>query len=108
MLIFFFFQAEDGIRDADVTGVQTCALPIYRRAVDRQLVVLAGGQPVTVEVEALQLAGDVPLLVERVVGHQPSRDRARPPGRRRAGMVARARCIQPYITVETRGRKERA
>src|SRR5690554_6975799 len=28
MLLFFFFQAEDGIRDADVTGVQTCALPI--------------------------------------------------------------------------------
>src|SRR5690554_7153208 len=28
MLCFFFFQAEDGIRDADVTGVQTCALPI--------------------------------------------------------------------------------
>src|SRR5207245_6884951 len=27
-LIFFFFQAEDGIRDATVTGVQTCALPI--------------------------------------------------------------------------------
>ena len=29
MLIFFFFQAEDGIRDYGVTGVQTCALPIY-------------------------------------------------------------------------------
>src|SRR5437667_5731818 len=28
----FFFQAEDGIRDRDVTGVQTCALPICRRA----------------------------------------------------------------------------
>src|SRR3989442_14664338 len=27
-MCFFFFQAEDGIRDADVTGVQTCALPI--------------------------------------------------------------------------------
>src|SRR5260221_8241940 len=26
---FFFFQAEDGIRDHCVTGVQTCALPIY-------------------------------------------------------------------------------
>src|SRR3989442_5493547 len=26
--LFFFCQAEDGIRDADVTGVQTCALPI--------------------------------------------------------------------------------
>src|SRR2546430_6892693 len=28
MLLFFFFQAEDGIRDLTVTGVQTCALPI--------------------------------------------------------------------------------
>src|SRR5262249_57158095 len=27
--LFFFFQAEDGIRDWSVTGVQTCALPIY-------------------------------------------------------------------------------
>src|SRR3989475_6054253 len=27
-LVFFFFQAEDGIRDLTVTGVQTCALPI--------------------------------------------------------------------------------
>src|SRR5256885_7906540 len=30
-LCFFFFQAEDGIRDYKVTGVQTCALPISRR-----------------------------------------------------------------------------
>ena len=31
LLVFlFFFQAEDGIRDVAVTGVQTCALPIYR------------------------------------------------------------------------------
>src|SRR2546430_10301110 len=29
ILFFFFFQAEDGIRDLTVTGVQTCALPIY-------------------------------------------------------------------------------
>src|SRR5256885_10278043 len=28
--MFFFFQAEDGIRDYKVTGVQTCALPIWR------------------------------------------------------------------------------
>src|SRR2546426_2132817 len=27
-MLFFFFQAEDGIRDYKVTGVQTCALPI--------------------------------------------------------------------------------
>src|SRR5690554_2750278 len=30
LFFFFFFQAEDGIRDADVTGVQTCALPILK------------------------------------------------------------------------------
>src|SRR6266540_4766350 len=29
MFLVFFFQAEDGIRDRDVTGVQTCALPIW-------------------------------------------------------------------------------
>ena len=28
LILFFFFQAEDGIRDDLVTGVQTCALPI--------------------------------------------------------------------------------
>src|SRR3989337_648646 len=34
----FFFQAEDGIRDATVTGVQTCALPIWlRRCASRGL-----------------------------------------------------------------------
>src|SRR5436190_7429938 len=31
MFVFFFFQAEDGIRDHCVTGVQTCALPISFR-----------------------------------------------------------------------------
>src|SRR2546430_6587847 len=31
MVYFFFFQAEDGIRDLTVTGVQTCALPISSR-----------------------------------------------------------------------------
>src|SRR5437762_4654839 len=34
-IILFFFQAEDGIRDTSVTGVQTCALPICVGAVGR-------------------------------------------------------------------------
>src|SRR6266699_6996436 len=34
--LFFFFQAEDGIRDADVTGVQTCALPIFKNRTTTQ------------------------------------------------------------------------
>src|SRR5690625_7417335 len=38
-MLFFFFQAEDGIRDGHVTGVQTCALPIFmaRKSVDEPL-----------------------------------------------------------------------
>src|SRR5206468_9179068 len=40
LFLFFFFQAEDGIRDLIVTGVQTCALPIsLRRFGEAQLVV---------------------------------------------------------------------
>src|SRR2546430_3975174 len=34
-LMVFFFQAEDGIRDLTVTGVQTCALPISQRQIAR-------------------------------------------------------------------------
>src|SRR5207253_3422487 len=34
---FFFFRAEDGIRDGHVTGVQTCALPIYEHGRRRQV-----------------------------------------------------------------------
>src|SRR3712207_8138372 len=48
MLFFFFFQAEDGIRDIGVTGVQTCALPILFY----QLVKLHFGRPTAVFVTA--------------------------------------------------------
>src|SRR3712207_7051960 len=48
---FFFFQAEDGIRDIGVTGVQTCALPIY-----------AGGDPMR-----LVVADDTMLTREGIV-----------------------------------------
>src|SRR2546430_4027236 len=34
LIFFFFFQAEDGIRDLTVTGVQTCALPIFKNPDD--------------------------------------------------------------------------
>src|SRR5260370_5275094 len=39
-VLFFFFQAEDGIRDSSVTGVQTCALPIYSLFMRRGRVLL--------------------------------------------------------------------
>src|SRR5437762_795113 len=37
VLFFFFFQAEDGIRDTSVTGVQTCALPVRARGLRTRL-----------------------------------------------------------------------
>src|SRR2546429_5624269 len=47
-IFFFFFQAEDGIRDVAVTGVQTCALPIYygnQRQLEYDFVVVPGADP---------------------------------------------------------------
>src|SRR2546430_14592435 len=55
MCFFFFFQAEDGIRDLTVTGVQTCALPISN---DR-----AGELPAAAVRALLRSDGDVRLLV---------------------------------------------
>src|SRR2546429_3397923 len=55
----FFFQAEDGIRDVAVTGVQTCALPISARSeIERLFAVhlLAGALPVTLGLIRIYLA----------------------------------------------------
>src|SRR5699024_11304326 len=37
-IFFFFFQAEDGIRDRNVTGVQTCALPILKLVIGETVI----------------------------------------------------------------------
>src|SRR5206468_7291086 len=94
----FFFQAEDGIRDLIVTGVQTCALPIFKSAV----------APSCVEVVGLHLIIDlivVPMIVRESVdsSHHPCAMLAcsamdkKPPGcgirseERRVGKECRAR-----------------
>src|SRR6266498_4468768 len=51
LIFVFFFQAEDGIRDADVTGVQTCALPISGRP--REI-----GRDMDARIEALLSEGE--------------------------------------------------
>src|SRR3712207_9036475 len=58
---FFFFQAEDGIRDIGVTGVQTCALPIFHHV----------GVEVVVGVDGVDVvaAHDVGDDAHRVVVH---------------------------------------
>src|SRR5205807_7078981 len=71
---FFFFQAEDGIRDYKVTGVQTCALPIsdiqmnfvedLGHLADKiHLDVRAGQRCTDKELAALQRAIDIPQMV---------------------------------------------
>ena len=47
-LTFFFFQAEDGIRDTSVTGVQTCALPIFDMSAKPHVPRLTGRVPPSV------------------------------------------------------------
>src|SRR2546429_1426282 len=58
--VFFFFQAEDGIRDVAVTGVQTCALPICSRPI--RLWDPKSGR------ERGRLEGDVPARGFRILG----------------------------------------
>src|SRR3989440_3984635 len=91
LLIFFFFQAEDGIRDLIVTGVQTCALPIFERARARMReqrlgatdgalkpgLAALGERPVAREMhvlvrlaDVLQFAPDEKWLVERNLLHR--------------------------------------
>src|SRR5688500_19712713 len=64
MITDFFFQAEDGIRDYKVTGVQTCALPIYTQRGAQRAHVLspehdAGARRDVDEVEVHSGVGDL-------------------------------------------------
>src|SRR5947208_11111023 len=78
ILIFFFFQAEDGIRDDLVTGVQTCALPIYTSALSAAPSKPAGSTPlqavrlrdVTLHYVALGRGEPVVRSEERRVGKE--------------------------------------
>src|SRR5437762_10078061 len=53
-VFFFFFQAEDGIRDTSVTGVQTCALPISNK------LALKAGYSYCEATEAFQISYEIP------------------------------------------------
>src|SRR5215510_1930376 len=99
METFFFFQAEDGIRDGHVTGVQTCALPIFRENAATQPRI---ARAVGTAARARSTTGGwrVPEIVsrkaDRITGDQgPARPR---PGAKRAfarargGRVPRSRC----------------
>src|SRR6476661_11246875 len=64
-VFFFFFQAEDGIRDSSVTGVQTCALPIctafaWESLIDEAVFILG---PPLATIVALQIAPSAALIL---------------------------------------------
>src|SRR5207244_10012012 len=89
--ICFFFQAEDGIRDDLVTGVQTCALPICEIASHRggrhresqgQVEILGGHRHPDRQVVAVDLSLTFHFLIERCAAHV---DGAR-------GKIGRASC----------------
>src|SRR5437773_5752512 len=90
LLFFFFFQAEDGIRDRDVTGVQTCALPIFeiKFAVVAGDVVLAGHEENLLRLRALE------QLIERVKFL----------GGRKVRQIARVRSEERRVGKECRSR----
>src|SRR6266404_7096140 len=82
-LLFFFFQAEDGIRDKLETGVQTCALPIFpplkydyvhrlKRERPALVVILNGGLSQAAEIGTHVAAGLDGVMLGRAVYHRPA------------------------------------
>src|SRR5437764_4485098 len=90
---FFFFQAEDGIRDTSVTGVQTCALPIFARAVSDR--VCPGDQPTPRSDTARAIRG---LHEDRRGGGRPGR---------RTGRLSRSRKVARPADLADRKRRSR-
>src|SRR5215469_13556271 len=74
-VFFFFFQAEDGIRDLYVTGVQTCALPIFHLAHEGGVGCGRSCPVIAVEYEGEKIArvksGIDTLEVQEAAEHQP-------------------------------------
>src|SRR2546429_2384993 len=97
LLLFFFFQAEDGIRDVAVTGVRTCALPIFEREHHGGAVGPDHGQVTTqlrVDVHLLAIS-DVPEALKRLVNEFFHVQRLERSEERRVGKECRSRW-SPY------------
>src|SRR5256885_3776309 len=98
-VLIFFFQAEDGIRDYKVTGVQTCALPIYLMDGKAEHgVALLQDERVTPEPDKMKLPED-PAVVE---GHLPAlvllRRHRRGPEQDDPGDTERSHCTSTFDT----------
>src|SRR3989440_1618516 len=94
-LFFFFFQAEDGIRDLIVTGVQTCALPILStHEVGKKLVELCAAGKYLEAIDALYAPNIISLEAAAMPG-MPARVEGLRSEERRVGKECRSRW-SPY------------
>src|SRR2546430_10638799 len=94
--VFFFFQAEDGIRDLTVTGVQTCALPIsFALTCDGAFLLRARRRQVQRVVRQRALSLDGPPWSCRTAAAQPVLRRQVRSEERRVGKECRSRW-SPY------------
>src|SRR2546430_4879322 len=96
-VVFFFFQAEDGIRDLTVTGVQTCALPIL---IDTGGVDVADPSPITRSIgdqarAAIAEADLVLFVTDARAGVMPGDEELARSEERRVGKECRSRW-SPY------------
>src|SRR2546430_5987794 len=85
--VFFFFQAEDGIRDLTVTGVQTCALPISRWPKNTRARMKATANAVKA-VQTLQPRAAKSSATKAVIAPKPTLASAKPS----PGEIGRASC----------------
>src|SRR5215216_7688813 len=81
-MCFFFFQAEDGIRDDLVTGVQTCALPIWHRRQLARLVGVSEDDLARLEAALLRVGGGPAAALDRRLADPVLEAEGCPPGRK--------------------------
>src|SRR2546430_8475136 len=106
MIFFFFFQAEDGIRDLTVTGVQTCALPIlddsiFARSCACRLVILRPirARSILMAVQACPSSSWISRAIE-------ARSSSRRSGERRVGEEGRSRWAPDHLKKKKESNQE--
>src|SRR5687768_18304433 len=91
IFVFFFFQAEDGIRDVAVTGVQTCALPIFDRLKGFEGTLSRGAAQLLTAFKAQDIAGALMYRVWYFASLQYDQDQRDRSEERRVGKECRSR-----------------